>query len=296
MHSKINSESKPRWKSIDALVQFCPDLPALPAGVLKVMELTNSSDATASDIAQVISTDQALTARVLRLANSALFGMPRSVTSLKEAVVILGLKNVRNLALLAGALPWLSRPLPGYEMPQKALMMHAFGVATGAKMAAKLAKLPDSESAYIAGLLCDIGKFALSSSLEGDIASMIQFGLDAGMTFDEIEVKALGFSHAEVSARMAEKWNLPQDITTCLRWHHDPQSAPEFKKLTACVHIGDFLTNTCGLGLGGDGLMYNFDETAFQILNISADDLDVIINEFVVAYEVQEAMLLEIAA
>lgn len=274
----------------------CPDLPALPVGVTKVIQLTNSSDATANDIAQVLATDQSLTARVLRLANSALFGMPRGVTSLKEAVVLLGLKNIRNLALLAGAMPWLSRPLPGYEMPQRALMMHAFGVATGAKMAAKLAKLPDAESAYIAGLLCDIGKFALSASLEGEIASMIQFGLAAGMTFDEIEVKVLGFSHAEVSARLGEKWNLPADITTCLRWHHDPQSAPEFEKLVACVHIGDFLTNTCGLGLGGDGLMYNFDETAFQILNISTDDLDVIINEFVVAYEMQEAALEELAA
>jgi len=296
MHLEINSNATPRWKSIDDLVISCPDLPALPIGVTKVIQLTNSSDSTAQDIAMVISTDQSLTARILRLANSALFGMPRKVTSIKEAVIILGHKNVRNLALVAGAMPWLTRALPGYEMPQKALMMHSFGVATGAKMAAKLAKLPDAESAYIAGLLCDIGKFALSNSLEGDIAAMITFGLEAGMSFDEIEVKVLGFSHAELSSRMAERWNLPEEIITAMRWHHEPSGAPEFEKLVACVHIGDFLTNTCGLGLGGDGLMYHFDKSAFQILGISADDLDVIINEFIVAYELQEAILLEIAA
>ena len=296
MHSALSHPHGPSKPTIEQVVAGTPDLPVMPAAVMKVIQLTGSPDATAALVGEALGVDQALAARVLKLANSAYYGLHRSVASLKEAVVILGFSSIRNMAMLASASPWLKKPLPGYELPPNALILHSLGVATGAKMLAKLAHKPEiADQAFIGGLLCDIGKIALSRFLTDKVATMVSLGQQAGMTFNEVESRVMGFDHCEVGAYMADSWKLPENVVMAIRYHHDPNSAPDHKELCDCVHIANFLTITCGFGMGGDGLCYEFCPESLQRLGLESEDLDRIVNDFVVAYEHHESVLKELA-
>lgn len=298
MQATVRTGQSGKEFNLEDIVSGTPDLPAMPGAVIRVIELTNSSDTNAAKIGEAISAEQALSARVLRLANSSFFGMARSVTSLREAVVILGLRNVRNLAIVASVTPWLKRPLPGYDLGPDQLILNSSAVASGSQMIAKLAKKNSiAESAYVAGLLCDIGKIALSRFFTEKLALMVSLGLQGGLTFDEVEQKVVGFSHSEVGAYMAESWNLPKEIVSAIEFHHHPSDAPEDHRAVAdCLHLATYLTQLCGFGMGGDGLCYELDTNSFERLGLSTEDLDHIINDFVMVYEHHEAMLAEMGA
>lgn len=283
--------------TLEQIVRANDDLPALPLAVQRVVTMTQSGDSSAQAIADELALDAALAARVLRLANSAYYGYARQVSSLKEGVVILGMRAVRNLAIVAGTMPWMRRPLPGYCLESGQLLRHSMGIAVGAQTIARMAGLRDTtDQAYVAGLLADVGKLALSRCLNSQLASMLVLGKESGMPFDQVEKHVIGFDHAEVGAFLIANWNLPTNLVDAVANHHHPSALEEPNPLADCVHLADYLTMACGFGLGGDGLCYELDEAALERLHLGADHLDMALNEFVVAFEHQEAVLKELQA
>ena len=216
-------------------------------------------------MAQILSADQSLSARVLRLANSAFYGLSRKVNDLQEAVVILGMRNIKNLALVAGTYPWMNRPLPGYCLGPRAMWTHAFGTAVGAQQVAKISGKVKEDVAFTAGLLHDIGKVAVSIWLENKVVAILNYAHREGLSFDEAERKILGYDHTQVGEHLAAAWNLPEDLVAAVRWHHSPDEAPGNPPLVDCVHLGNYLTMTMGYGLGGDGLLYRFSEASLTV-------------------------------
>ncbi|MBN8689180.1 MAG: HDOD domain-containing protein [Armatimonadetes bacterium] len=289
----MNSPSESPRFSMQAILRQTTELPSIPVAALRVVRLTDGSDATAKSVAEAISLDQSLAARVLRLANSAFFGLPRQVKSIQDAVVLLGYRTVRNIALVAGTYKWMKEPLPGYELQPKDLLHHSMAVAVGGQMIAKKSG-GDPDSTFIAGLLADIGKFALSQIIDGKISLLVSLGLQAGMTFNEVEKKVIGHTHGDVSAHLCEHWNLPEEIVTGIRYHHNPSDSVKPTAIGDCIHIGDFLAMSVGCGIGGDGLLYQFDDEALRRRGLSAEDLDALIDEFVIAYERCEAIFEEL--
>ncbi len=289
MHAAINNFGEVPRVPIQAILRRTPDLPSLPAATLRVIQLTGGSDATSRSIGDAIGLDQALASKVLRLANSAYFGMNRQVTSLNEAVMLLGFRTIRHMALVAGTYPWMSKALKGYDLPPKALLMHSLGIATAAKMIARIRKF-DPDTAFVAGLLADIGKVAISACIEDKVALMFQLGLQAGMSFEEVEERVVGHSHSEVGAHMVESWNLPEELVDGIRWHHDPvQSKSPW--LAHVLHLADFIAMTSGCGLGGDGLLYEFCPESLEVCGFSSDDLDGLLDDFVTAFQHAETLV-----
>lgn len=282
--------------TIEEIVKKTPDLPSLPAAALKVMKETESSTSNASSIAQILAQDQALSARVLRLANSAYYGLTRKVTNLQESVVVLGMRCVRNLCMVAATYPWMSRKLDGYCLGPRELWTHSFGAALGAQLFARLSGKCSEDQAFTAGLLHDIGKVALSVWLENKTALVAQYATQAQVPFDEAERKILGYDHCQVGEHLAISWNLPDDIVQSVRWHHDPDSMEKTNPIVDCVHLGVFLTMSMGFGLGGDGMQYHFCEASLSRLGISQEDIDQITDAFVTGYEEYERMFEELAA
>lgn len=282
--------------TIEEIVKKTPDLPSLPAAALKVMRETESSTSNASSIAHILAQDQALSARVLRLANSAYYGLTRKVTNLQESVVVLGMRCVRNLCMVAATYPWMSRKLDGYCLGPRELWTHSFGTALGAQLFARLSGKCSEDQAFTAGLLHDIGKVALSVWLENKTALVAQYAAQAKVSFDEAERTILGYDHCQVGEHLANSWNLPDDIVQSVRWHHDPDAMPEANPIVDCVHLGLFLTMSMGFGLGGDGMQYKFCESSLLRLGIKQDDIDQITDSFVTGYEEYERMFEELAA
>ncbi len=282
--------------TLQEIVRKTTDLPTIPQAALKVIHLTELGTTNAQIVAQTIAQDQALSMRVLRLANSAYFGMSRQIGELREAVVVLGMKSVRQLATVAATFPWMSKPLKGYALGPKQLWNHSFGMAVGAQLVAKRARLPQDETVFTAGLLGDMGKTALSVWLESKLGGMLKYASDENVSFDEAERAVLGYDHCEVGRYLADNWNLPLTISDAIRYHHSPNQADDNQVVVDCVHIGNYLTMALGFGLGGDGLHYTFYDESLRRLGLNSDDLDRVAEEFVVEFERYEDLFKELTA
>lgn len=282
--------------TIEDIVKKTPDLPSLPAAAVRVMREAESTTSSAASIAQILAQDQALSARVLRLANSAYYGLSRKVTNLQESVIVLGMRCVRNLCMVAATYPWMSRKLDGYCLGPKELWTHSFATGLGAQLFARLSKRCNEDQAFTAGLLHDIGKVALAVWLENKTTLICEYAAKAGIPFDEAERRTLGFDHCQVGEYLANTWNLPEEIVLCIRWHHQPDLAPSHPPVLDCVHLGLYLTMSMGFGLGADGMHYKFCEDSLERLGIKPEDIDQITDAFVEGYEEYEKLFEELAA
>jgi putative nucleotidyltransferase with HDIG domain len=276
--------------TLEDIVNKTTDLPTIPAAALAVMREADSPTGSSRSVAHHIGQDQALAARILRLANSAYYGLPRQVMDHQEAVVVLGLRCVRNLAMVAATYPWMTRPLRGYHLGPKEMWTHSFGVAIAAQHIARKTQRVNEEAAFTAGLLHNLGKVALSIWLENKLSAMMAMAIRDELTFDEVERKLLGYDHADVGAYLGEKWNLPQPLIETMRYHHNPNGCEPHSALVDCVHIGDYVTMSMGFGLGGDGLRYEFEEASLDRLGLQPEDIDSITADFVTDYNDYEKL------
>ncbi len=271
--------------TIDEIIEKTTDLPSIPEAALSVVRMANDVHATASAIADRIAHDQSLTARVLRLSNSAYYGLPRQITNLQDAVVLLGMKTVRHLALVASTFPWLTQARKGYALGPHALWEHSIAVSIGSQLLAGRTRGVNTDEAFTGGLLHDIGKVVLSMWLEDKISGLVSRSIQEHLPFDQIERETLGFDHAEVGAYLAERWNLPDGLTHSIRYHHCPNNCSPTEPLVDVVHIADGLAMSLGYGLGGDGLCYQICPEAIERLGLDANFQDSVAAEMTDAIE-----------
>lgn len=280
-----------RVLSIEELVNRTSDLPSIPEAALKVVRQANDPNSSPDNVAQTLATDQALAARLLRLANSAYYGLPRQVTSLQDAVKVLGMRTVRHLAVLASTYPWLSRSLPGYDLPALMLWRHSFMVATCAQLLARKTRHVDADEAFTAGLLHDIGKIVMSAWMEDELSALMREVRLRGCSFNEAEQSAFGFTHADVGGYLAQSWNLPPVMVEAITHHHTPQSSDSINGLAHVTHLSDAVCVSLGLGVGGDGLNYYASPTAIVELSLCDADIESAADELVDSLETNERLL-----
>lgn len=265
--------------SMDDIIAAVNDLPALPQVVLKIMELTQDPRATAQDIGNVISHDQGLTAKVLRMANSAYYGYARKVSTAAEATVLLGFSTIRSVVLAASINDILNRELSGYALGPGDLWKHSFGAAMASRYIAKRCRFKAIEVAYTAGLLHDIGKVILNNFMKETYHEVVEEATSQQISFLDAENRILGFNHAVIGSRVARKWQLPADIVEAIAFHHNPAGAEKNPLLTAFVHISDALCASMGLGVGADGMLYPVSKQAMELLRLGGKDIEDITDE-----------------
>jgi putative nucleotidyltransferase with HDIG domain len=268
-------------EKLQQLVQTIRDLPALPEVVVRVMRMAEDPRSDAQGIARVIATDQAMAARVLKLANSAFYGLPRRVSTLSEAVVILGFRTIKNLAIAASTFELLNREIAGYWLQRGELWRHSLACAIGAQLIARRVGLPVSEEAFVAGLLHDIGKVAIHLFVREQFDQIMERALQDRIPFVEAEQAVLGFNHAMAGGLIAEKWNLPPLLVSVIKYHHQPSSAPEKEPMISVVHLADLLSITMGIGIGGDGLYYTLEEGTLAMFQLEQADIDELCEQIV---------------
>jgi len=262
--------------SLDELVQRVNDLPMLPDVALRVARASADDGLGTGDVAKLIATDQAFTSRVLKLANSAAYGRSGTIGRLTDAVNLLGLNTIRGLALAASTYDLLRRELPGYALTEGELWRHSISCALCATEISRIKQLPGCELVYVGGLLLDIGKVILNTYTTESFEQILELALSRNVPFLEAERAILGFDHAEVGARVVEKWGLPRELADAIQYHHGPSMAPEPTTLGCIVHLADIVCLTLGLGVGGDGLLYALDPVALEWLHIQQSDVELI--------------------
>ena len=249
------------------------ELPPMPSSIQEVISACDDQDMTVGQLSQVVLRDQSLTANILKLANSSFYGHPRRVTTVTEAVVMLGFSAIKSLAISSHTARLLSGSLPGYGLQQGELWRHSISVAFTARRLAVEVQLAPVEEAFVAGLLLDIGKTILSSYMENAFDEVTRISQERRVPFHEVEAELLGFDHAELGAQIASSWSFPPELEEAIRFHHSPSGATLKPALSHCVHLADAACMMLGVGLGTDGLMYGMDPDSLAALDITPDRL-----------------------
>lgn len=226
--------------SIEKSVQ---DLPALPAIVTRVLRETESPTACAQSIERLIASDQALTSKVLRVVNSAYYGLSGQVSSLSQAIVILGLQQIRNLVLSVSAFSTMKPKTPRQHEILRVFWLHSFGTAACTQLIAKTKRfnVQDTETAFVGGLLHDIGRLFLFSNFTQTYDQVIRYSEEKGMAVDVAEQKLLGLSHSDVGAQMATQWRLPKPLIEMIGAHEGPFTG-EIAPMLYAIHVSDWIT------------------------------------------------------
>ncbi|GMV37364.1 MAG: hypothetical protein AMXMBFR61_18720 [Fimbriimonadales bacterium] len=222
------------------------DLPALPDVVARVLELTDSKTSTAGDLERVISTDQALAGKILRVVNSAFYGAAGKVSTISHAVMVLGVKQLRNLTLSVAAMSLVKARMPHMAEHQMEFWRHSLGTGAGAAAVARKLDLGRdvADEAFTGGLLHDLGRLFLLGYFFTFFSETALLAAQEDITVDEAERELLGLDHAEIGVMLGNHWHFPEPLLAIIERHHGPLGDDEYFPLCACVHIGDNLAST----------------------------------------------------
>ncbi len=225
------------------------DLPPLPAVVTRIIETINNPDTSAEELNKLISMDQGLSSKVLRIVNSAYYGFPKRISTLTQAIVILGYNTVRNLVLGVSAFGLLSQKSMPYGLNRMKFWEHSVATAVGGSILARK-RLPKArtapEEAFIGGLLHDIGALFLDSYFPVQYAVAMAFAAREQRSAREAENMVLGIDHVMVGRKIAEYWNFPPHLVAIIGGHHDPARQSDHFDLVAVIHTADWLAWECG--------------------------------------------------
>ena len=165
-----------------------------------------------------------MTANLLKLANSAYFGMPSKIGSVRQAVLLLGLKRLIQMVIASCVSALMDRPVSGYDLSPGELWRHSIAVTVAAEGLVKELNIEAAEEIFTAALLHDVGKLVLGDFVQDDFKK-IEDILSQGISFETAENMVLGVNHADIGAEILRKWSLPPELVNAVRWHHDPESA-----------------------------------------------------------------------
>ncbi len=278
---------------MEEIIAAVEDMPPFPQVVQRALQELSRPEYEVADLVDILKVDQAVTANILKLCNSAYFGLPRKVSSLKEAVVYIGSKQLRQV-LLSGAVNKIyDRSNEGYAVFADELWRHALAAAVMSQVLRRHLKLKlDDNLVFTAALLHDVGKVVLSNFVaeyHRDIESLVE---EKALSFQEAEKEVLGFDHAEVGGRIAEKWEFPPEIIAAIRWHHEPAGSEKpYRLLTELVALANNLTVMVGYGTGIDGLACRGHDLLLKKLQIRDRDLE----QLLLVFQMEMAKTCDIA-
>lgn len=240
---------------LDKIMAKIDAFPSIPGSAVKLLELLENEDASLKEIEDVLRLDPGMTANVLKLTNSAYFGLPTQVGSVKRAVMLLGMNKIKQLVMASCVGAVMDGPIPGYDLPAGQLWRHSIAVSVAAEGLSRELKLEGAEDIFTAALVHDVGKLILGQFIQEDLAA-IDAAAGSDVSFEIAEKQVLGTDHAEIGARILSHWSLPDDLVHAVRWHHDPDAAEEQKRTTDIVHVANVLCLMMGIGVGREGLQY----------------------------------------
>lgn len=248
------------------------NLPTLPGIVAKLTKLAEDPNTTSEQMGRVIGKDHILSAKLLKLVNSAFYGFPQRVSSLSSAIILLGFNVIKSLIMSASI----------FEMMEKndvELWEHSLGCAVVSNVLAKRLGVSDPEEVSTAGLIHDIGKVAIKIELADEYHQISEMIRERQVSLRTIERDVFGFDHAEAGGWLAKHWNLPAKLVEPIACHHHPQLARIDPLASAIVHFGDIVIRGLGYGHGDDRWVPELNKKAWQLLGLTRKDIDPILEE-----------------
>ncbi|MCX6645391.1 MAG: HDOD domain-containing protein, partial [bacterium] len=228
-----------RTLNIESALERVKELPTLPDVVFKVNELVNDKNTSSADLERVISRDQAIAAKVLKLVNSSFYGLPRRVDTLSRAIPLLGFSTVRNLVMTVSIFDLLT--MGSFDVKQ--FWQHAFGTSIAARAIAIADNLPDAETHSLAGLLHDIGKVLMMQCFPKEYQAVLDMMEAKGCNFLQAEKKLYPTNHCLIGSAVADKWGFPVNLKAVIEHHHNPEPAGDLADFVAVTTSANILAH-----------------------------------------------------
>jgi len=266
--------------TLEVLLKDIGNLNPIPAIVNQILTCTEDPNSSMNDVADIIVFDPIITANVLRMVNSAYFGLSRQIDSIHDAVNMLGMNNIVDMVLLKSSAKTLSNSQKGYGLNEGDLWKQAVSSALIAKEIAKNKAIRNTHLVFTAALLKDIGKIILDRYISDSSQKINDLVQNQGFSFREAEKKVIGIDHAELGGIVAKMWDFTPKMINIISNHHMGKENHDYTKETQIVYLADNVCMMMGIGVGSDGLAYRFYADVLENLDISETDLQIIIAGF----------------
>lgn len=265
---EVTSLDDQRQQRLKKITQSIIGLPTLPTVITQMIGLIDNPKTSARDVARLIATDQALTAKILKLANSAFYGFPRKIATVNHAVVVLGFETVKSLGLSVSVLERFAGGGPETSFDRQRFWEHSIACGVAAQLLGSRLRYRVQGEAFAAGILHDIGKLILSQYFPEEFTRVMAMVREENLYIGKAEEAVLGVTHAEIGCWLAEKWNLPRQLVDTIAFHHTPGRMERGAQLPSLVHLADFLARKERIGDGGGTRMPHLDPAALRAFGI----------------------------
>jgi putative nucleotidyltransferase with HDIG domain len=270
---------------IEKILVRVKDLPTLPTVYSALCDAIADPRSSAADVEKVISTDQASTLKVLKIANSALFGFRGKIHNISRAVVVLGFQEIRNLILSSSVMNLFKKPRASHRFHPRDFWAHSIAVGLITRSLGKRVGVVHLENFFVAGILHDIGKLFLFEFMEKDYSRALAMAEEKNCFIREAELEVLGMDHALVGSMVADEWRLPRPIRDAIHYHHVGMVGVEPDLFVACVHLSDILARALRLGYPGDDFLPGPNDGIWEVLNLGPGMISAMVPMLLKDYE-----------
>ena len=254
------------------IIQDIKDLPPMPQVVIKIQHLIANLNSDTKQLAEIIESDQAIAAEVLKMANSAFYGMSGKISSIHQASLLLGYQTLGEIVTMAGTADLLAGKMPGYGYDSHDLWRHSLSVAFSSKLIAEMTHSDLIYEAHTAGLIHDVGKIILDRHVMAKKDEIADYMSQEEKTFLDAERYFFGFDHAEIASEICRAWKIPDTIALAIGCHHQP-SISNGDKLSYILHMADYVATMGGIGYDDDDILCQPEKGAMDFLGLSQEKI-----------------------
>ncbi len=265
---------------IPQILRSLKNLPPFPMVAQRALLLVNKPEVSIQELVDVVKFDPGITANILRIANSAYFGLRREIHSLHQALLLLGTQELLKIIIASGATRLFANSAPGYFSERQGLWRHSVSCGLMADILARELNLAEHTISFTAGLLHDIGKIVLSLFVDQKFMEIMTVVETQGVSFHVAEKQVLGVDHAEMGGEMARIWDFPDRLRLVITHHHLGKPEAYADELVMLIYLADLMVLMFGQDLGKEGLAYTGYPEVLKHFDLRERDLEKILLHF----------------
>lgn len=268
----------------DKLAKEVLTMTSLPSVYLKLVEKAQDPNSSNADFVAIIGEDIGLSARLLKLVNSAFFGYPSRIDSLSRAIAIVGIKQLQDLALATSVFE-IFKDLPNKFVTMDSFWKHCIACGVVARILANYRREFNIERAFVSGLLHDIGRLIMFMTIP-DIANQImETARNEQQLLYLAEKKILGFTHAQVGGALLKRWQLPEQVVFSVSYHHLPNATNRHQVDIALIHVSDLIVTALSATSSGEIYVPPLQNEAWDELDLPVSIFDTLLSDFEQQYQ-----------
>lgn len=275
------------------IINLAKDFPTLPTVYTALSEAMSNPRSTAADLSGIIATDKSSASKVLRVANSPIYGFSGQIDTISKAVFYIGFNEIKNLVAASSTIDMFSKAKASLNFSPVDLWKHSVAVGVITRIIGQSLGIRSLENYFLAGILHDLGKLLFYEYADVEYGRALKLVLEKKISIREAEIQALGISHTVAGELLAERWRLPLPIRNAIRYHTTgvvPNGEPDV--MLAAVHVANIVARAMELGFPGDDLIPEPNKKAFEILKLPSDFFTKMSDKIYFDYEQSVALIL----